>query len=121
LGCKEIICKVSVPTNKTYGSFKNPPWPVVHGGGAWCESAVAAGGVDNGSGVVWSRMSSTGLLPIFYASLSHNFYAMDFYVLIRFSSSLAERWSCGKRRASNASKHGCICLCVPVNMFTVER
>jgi len=40
----------------------------VHGGSAWCESAVGAGGVDNGSGVERSRMSSTGPLLIFYAS-----------------------------------------------------
>jgi hypothetical protein len=38
------------------------------------------GGVDNGSGVAWSRTSSIG--PLFIFCMSHSFYAMDFYVLI---------------------------------------
>jgi hypothetical protein len=86
---------------------------------ALCESAVVDGGVDNGSGVAWSRTSSIG--PLFIFCMSHSFYAMDFYVLIWFSCSLAGRWSCGKHRATNACKHGFIYLFITVNMFIVER
>jgi hypothetical protein len=37
----------------------------VHGGDAWCESAVAAGGMDNGSGVARSRTMAVARLAHF--------------------------------------------------------
>jgi len=50
----------------------------VHGGSAWCESAVGAGAVDNGNGVARSRTSSIGLLPIFCMCLF-----LDFFNLLK--------------------------------------
>ncbi|XP_066394973.1 uncharacterized protein [Miscanthus floridulus] len=45
----------------TQASGGGPMYDAVHGGSAWCESAVGAGGVDNGSGVARSRLSSIAL------------------------------------------------------------